>query len=210
MSKKESEGIIKLYIDIFGRIDSDWKSLLSPIVVDIEEMTPAEVKHARLYNTIFWCIFGSLALSTVIFSFPNAWGMITGPILTLLLLMFFSALSHNVKIRKSKAGRRELLPVASFAECFTDEAFYHKVNNFITEAHDTNRPMSSVECHALLEHILKNSAFLISDVSMNRLSNLIIKDYGPTGVLSFTTPRAVSKAKVTKDDRERLKWYFSK
>ena len=61
-----------------------------------------------------------------------------------------------------------------------------------------------------MEHILKNSAFLISDVSMNRLSNLIIKDYGPTGVLSFTTPRAVSKAKVTKDDRERLKWYFSK
>jgi len=118
MSKKESKGIIKLYIDIFGRIDSDWKSMLSPIVVDIKEMTPAEVKHARLYNTIFWCIFGSLALSTVIFSFPNAWGMITGPILTLLLLMLFSALSHNVKIRKSKAGRRELLPVASFAECF--------------------------------------------------------------------------------------------
>ena len=124
MSKKESKGIIKLYIDIFGRIDSDWKSMLSPIVVDIEEMTPAEVKHARLYNTIFWCIFGSLALSTVIFSFPNAWGMITGPILTLLLLMLFSALSHNVKIRKSKAGRRELLPVASFAECFTEEELY--------------------------------------------------------------------------------------
>ena len=43
MSKKES----KLYKDIFSRIDSDWKSLLYPIVVDIEEMTPAEVKHAR-------------------------------------------------------------------------------------------------------------------------------------------------------------------
>ena len=50
--------------------------------------------------------------------------MITGPILTLLLLMLFSALSQNVKIRKSKAGRRELLPVASFAECFTEEELY--------------------------------------------------------------------------------------
>ena len=54
MSKGESKSIIKLYKDIFGRIDSDWKSMLSPIVVDIEEMTPAEVKHAWLYNTIFW------------------------------------------------------------------------------------------------------------------------------------------------------------
>jgi len=125
-------------------------------------------------------------------------------------LMLFSALSHNVKIRKSKAGRRELLPVASFAECFTDEAFYHKVDTFITQVHDDKRPMSSVECHALLEHVLKNSTSLISDVSLNRLSNLIIKDYGPTGVLSFTTARAVSKAKVTKGDRERIKWYFSK
>ena len=80
MSKKESEGIIKLYIDIFGRIDSDWKSMLSPIVVDIEELAPAEVTHARLYNTIFWCIFGVLALSTVVFCFPNVWKMIIGPI----------------------------------------------------------------------------------------------------------------------------------
>ena len=53
MSKKESKSIIKLYKDIFGRIDSDWKSLLYPIEVDIEEMTPAEVRHARLYNTVF-------------------------------------------------------------------------------------------------------------------------------------------------------------
>ena len=80
MSKEESKSIIKIYKDIFGRIDSSWKPLLYPIEFDIEEMTPAEVKHARLYNTIFWCIFGALALSTVIFSFPNAWGMITGPI----------------------------------------------------------------------------------------------------------------------------------
>ena len=38
MSKEESKSIIKLYKDIFGRIDSDWKSLLYPIAVDIEEM----------------------------------------------------------------------------------------------------------------------------------------------------------------------------
>lgn len=210
MSKKESKSIIKLYKDIFGRIDSDWKSLLYPIVVDIEEMTPAEVRHARQYNTVFWCIFGALALLAVVFSFPSIWKMITGPVLTLLLLLLFSALSHNVQIRKSKAGRRELQPVASFAECFTDESFYHKVDNFITHAHDAKMPMSSVECHALLEHVLKNSAFLISDVSLNRLSSLIIKDYGPSGLLSFTTARAVSKAKVTKGDRQRIKWHFSR
>ena len=210
MSKKESKGIFKLYKDIFGRIDSDWKSMLYPIVVNIEEMTPEEVKHARMYNTVFWCIFGGLALSTVVFCFPNVWKMITGPILTLFLLMLFSALLHNAQIRKSKAGRRELQPVASFAECFTDDAFYHKVNRFITEAHDAKRPMSSVECRALLNYVLKNAAFLISDVSLNRLSHLIIKDYGPSGVLSFTTPRAVSKAEPTENDMERIKWYFSK
>lgn len=44
MSKEESKSIIKLYKDIFGRISSDWKSLLYPFMVDIEEMTPAEVK----------------------------------------------------------------------------------------------------------------------------------------------------------------------
>ena len=137
MSKGESKSIIKLYKGIFGRINSGWKSLLYPIEVDIEEMTPAEVKHARQYNTVFWCIFGTLALLAVVFSFPSIGKMIIGPVLTLFLLMLFSALSHNVHLRKSKAGRRELLPVASFAECFTDEAFYHKVNNFITEAHDT-------------------------------------------------------------------------
>ena len=210
MSKEESKSIIKLYKGIFGRINSGWKSLLYPIAVDIEEMAPTEVRHARLYNTVFWCIFGTLALLAVVFSFPSIGKMIIGPVLTLFLLMLFSALSHNVHLRKSKAGRRELQPVSSFAACFTDETFYHKVDNFITQAHDDKRPMSSVECHALLELVLKNSTSLISDVSLNRLSNLIIKDYGPTGVLSFTTARAVSKAKVTNGDRERIKWYFSK
>lgn len=53
MSKEDSKSIIRLYKDIFSRIDSDWKSMLYPIVVDIEEMTPTEVKHARMYNTVF-------------------------------------------------------------------------------------------------------------------------------------------------------------
>ena len=96
MSKGESKSIIKLYKGIFGRINSGWKSLLYPIEVDIEEMTPAEVKHARQYNTVFWCIFGTLALLAVVFSFPSIGKMIIGPVLTLFLLMLFSALSHNV------------------------------------------------------------------------------------------------------------------
>lgn len=202
--------IRKNYLDLFHRSDARWKKLLFPYPIDEEEQTAEEVKWRKTYIFVVWVLFGFLFLVAEVVLFPHWWKMFVAIGLTLILLATLSTLLQNFQVKKSPAGRKSPTPIASFAECFTDEAFYHKVDSFISQAHDAKMPMSSVECHALLEHVLKNSAFLISDVSMNRLSNLIIKDYGPSGLLSFTTARAVSKAKVTKGDRERIKRYFSR
>ena len=187
----------------------DWKSLFSPCPVDIESQTPQQVKFAKRYNMVFWCAYGTLTILAVILAVPDVEKMIVGPLLMLVFFLAFSAIAHSIQI-KGRAGRKKLAPIPSFAECFTDQVFYQKVVRFITEAHNTERPMTSVECHALLDYILKNPTFLISGVSLSRLSKLLIKEYGPSGLLSFSTERAVSKAEPTENDMERIKWYFSK
>ena len=171
----------------------NWKSLFSPCPVNIEAQTPEQVKFARRYNLTFWCIYGVLAVAVVLLSFPDIEKMILGPLLVLIFFLAFNAITHSVRIR-GRAGRKELAPISSFAECFSNQEFYQKVDRFITANYDETRPMTSVECHALLDYILKKPEYLISGVSLNRLSKLLIKEYG--------------KATVTENDMERIKWFF--
>lgn len=185
----------------------DWKSLFSSCPVDIEAQTPEEVKFARRYNLFFWCVYGALAIAALFMAYPDIVKMIMGPLLMLVFFLAFNAIAHSVRVKK-RAGRKELAPVASFKECFSNQEFYLTVDRFITANHDETKPMSSVECRALLDYILKKPEYLISGVSLNRLSKLLIKEYGKSGVLSFSTERAISKAMATESDLERIKWFF--
>ena len=185
----------------------DWKSLFSPCPVDIEAQTPEQVKFARRYNLFFWCIYGALVLAALLIAFPNVEKMIVGALLMLVFFLAFNAIAHSVRVKR-RAGRKELAPVASFKECFSNQEFYLTVDRFITANHDETKPMSSVECRALLDYILKKPEYLISGVSLNRLSKLLIKEYGKSGALSFSTERAISKAMATESDLERIKWFF--
>ena len=188
-------------------LNIDWMSLFSPCPVNIETQTPERVKFARRYNLTFWCIYGVLAVAVVLLAFPDIEKMILGPILVLIFFLAFNAIAHSIRV-KGRSGRKELAPISSFAECFSNQEFYQKVDRFITANYNETRPMTSVECHALLDYILKKPEYLISGVSLNRLSKLLIKDYGKAGLLSFSSERAISKATVTENDQERIKWFF--
>lgn len=66
-----------------------------------------------------------------------------------LFFLAFNAIAHSVRVKK-RAGRKELAPVASFKECFSNQEFYQTVDRFITANHDETKPMCSVECRANL------------------------------------------------------------
>ena len=198
----------KQYKDLWRRKDVRWKKLLYPYPIDPETMTADEVDWCKKYNRTIWGILGGLSLPALIVTFPRFWPMLSVVLILLGFLVAFCALRQNSNIKKSPAGRKTPAPIASFADCFTDKAFFAKVNDYIVGGHDKEHPMDSPEGQELLNFILKHGQYLRPGVTFNRISSLLIKEYQSPGILRFETSRALSKAKPRQSDKDRLKYYF--
>lgn len=198
----------KQYKDLWRRKDVRWKKLLYPYPIDPETMTADEVDWCKKYNRTIWGILGGLSLPALIVTFPRFWPMLSVVLILMGFLVAFCALRQNSNIKKSPAGRKTPAPIASFADCFTDKAFFAKVNDYIVGGHGKEHPMDSPEGQELLNFILKHGQYLRPGVTFNRISSLLIKEYQSQGILSFETSRALSKAKPRQSDKDRLKYYF--
>ncbi len=208
MAKMTFKGFFKQYKDLWHRKDVRWKKLLYPYPIDPETMTAEEVNWCKRYNRTIWGILGGLSLPALIVAFPRFWPMLSVVLILLGFLVAFCALRQNFQVKKSPAGRKTPTPIASFADCFTDKAFFAKVNDYIIGGHDKEHPMDSPEGQELLNFILKHGQYLRPRLSFHRMSALLIKDYYPKDVLSFNTPDALRLAKPHQADKQKVEWYF--
>lgn len=207
-TKIKLKQICKEYRNLFRRCDARWQKLLYPYPIDPEAQLAEDVKWRKKYNWFIWSVLGILGVLAEILVFPQIDKMIMVPLLLFAFLLAFCAIMQNSRLKKSPAGRKTTAPIASFADCFTDEAFFAKVNDYIVGDHDKEHPMDSPEGQALLSFILSQGQYLRPGVTFNRISSLLIKEYHPQGILSFETSRALSKAKPRQSDKDRLKYHF--
>lgn len=179
--------------NLLGSFRFDWRHLLYPSTID-EKLDNNQLREHKKRNIIWRSIFGLLALLTAIYYYPNIKGMISGVVLVFVMFVAFCAIMNSLSIKKSPAGRIPKKKPESLKEAFRKEKDFGIFNNFITQTYNSDKPLDGSGCISLIEVLIEKD--LLFNKSKSPMADLIIKQYKENGILSFTSPRAVTKAGI--------------
>lgn len=179
--------------NLLGSFRFDWRHLLYPSTID-EKLDNNQLREHKKRNIIWRSIFGLLALLTAIYYYPNIKGMISGVVLVFVMFVAFCAIMNSLSIKKSPAGRIPKKKPESLKEAFRKEKDFGIFNNFITQTYNSDKPLDGPGCISLIEVLIEKD--LLFNKSKSPMADLIIKQYKENGILSFTSPRAVTKAGI--------------
>ena len=179
--------------NLLGSFRFDWRHLLFPSTID-EKQDNNLLREHKKRNIFWWSIFGLLALLTAFYHYPNFKGMISGVVLVFVMFVAFCAIMNSLSIKKSPAGRIPKKKPESLKEAFRKEKDFGIFNNFITQTYNSDKPLDGSGCISLIE--ILNEKNLLFNKSKSPIADLIIKQYKESGILSFTSSRAVTKAGI--------------
>lgn len=173
-----------------GAARFDWQRLIIPRVTDVNQ-TEEERLQAKAFNLFFWIIFGVVFVAAPIVAYPNVATMISVGGMVLMFFVAFCAIMNSLSFKKSNSGRKTKKQYQSFAELFLRREYYERVDNYIHDQFSPERKMNSIECRNLMQALIKSK--WLAQEALEPATNLLILEYSPKSLLSFSTPRAVTK-----------------
>ncbi len=173
-----------------GAARFDWQRLIIPRVTDVNQ-TEEERRQAKAFNLFFWIIFGVVFVAAPIVAYPNVATMISVGGMVLMLFVAFCAIMNSHSFKKSNSGRKTKKQFKSFSDLFLRRDDYKRVDNYIHDQFSPERKMNSLECRNLLQALIKNR--WLSQEALEPVTTLLILEYRPQALLSFSTARSVTK-----------------